>query len=157
MKLMEGASCLTEGSPKHDCPSSQLKQYVTEKEADAILSEMVLAQETIKHTCCPSKVTLYRGMTGEIPKDGRMPVRVLSSWTMNREWAEEIIRRRPEDGYVVKKDFDISRVVAFSPVGGGMSAPEAEVVLYTKDGFENVSRDEIVSQKTNHVTREEGR
>jgi hypothetical protein len=149
IKMQKAASCVHKVpigcEPKHGCPD-RTGERLTPRSPSSIIAEEVLAQAIIKRYCNNCKeLELYRGVRGTPPTDSdevSIPVRPLSSWTLDPNWA----RRRAMDtqGFVVKKKIPVKRIVAFSPVSGFLSGPELETVVLSEDSVETIKKIDVV-------------
>jgi hypothetical protein len=154
-RFQETASCLNNGTLKSECPNIDPKKITPPSinEVDALAIESVFTQETLKRMCnSDKKCKIYRGWAGEL-KDGKIPVRPLSAWTFEKNWANSVACRGGLGGYdkdkaclsghVVEKDVPIDDIMAFS-LAAGVNNAEMEAIVYSKAAKMSVDKIEKV-------------
>jgi hypothetical protein len=151
--MQEAATCSFKGESKHGCQDviHQPVKGSTETHQLGLTAEAVFAQEALKRATGKKEIEVYRGVRG-IPPDTclKMPVRPLSSWTRDREWAARVSGGAGTvlvaGGVVVKKNIPIDRVMAWSPVAEWLSEGEDEVIVLSENGYETICPENVESE-----------
>lgn len=141
------------GQQAHGCVDMAYKRP-KEKDIEAALAEEILSQTALRDFCDCESVKLYRGFASfDIEPAKQLPVRTLSSWTFDKQWAETVARRicAGQDSsckpVVAEKEILIERVAAWAPVSAFLPEGEQEVVIRSEDYFEDLMNQTISQVK----------
>lgn len=152
-KMQEMASCLHKNERRQTCEIIPDKRYekVESDLMQAILAEEVFTQEFLKRKYNSQTITAYRGIYGIKPDACiNLPVRPLSSWTIDKDRAAMIVVRAVRGKVpmvIVKKEIPIDRIVAFSPISEFLLEAEQELIVLSEDSTERICPENIEEVK----------
>ena len=141
----------TIGVNPHGCDLAPINP--SNLDIEAAIAEKTLAQDALRKWLKSTHITVYRGVdtaaryghhsvAPENTPYQLLPVRTLSSWTTDRKWASTLLlyrRQVPITQLLIgERTFPLDRVAAWSPLSSGLSPPEQEVVIMSKNNLERL-------------------